>query len=818
MDVLLNTDPKIGLTEKEVKIRLLKYGYNKVLKTKRLKSFFEFLEILLSPLVFLLIGASLISALAGDSKDFFIIISIVLISAFFSYFQKSKAEHEAEKLKQKVSILADVLRDGVKKQVPLLNLVIGDIVFLSVGDLVPADCKILAAKILSVDESLLTGEAFPKDKNIDEIVFMGTHVVSGEATAIIDATGRQTRFAMLSKEIIKPKPPTAFDMGLGKLSILIVKFVIVMSIIVFVANSFLHGNILESLLFSLAIAVGITPELLPIIITINLAKGAVEMDKKDVVIKYLPAIQNLGGMNILCTDKTGTLTEGEITLEGYENYQQEKDQNVFNFCFLNSHFQAGFKNPMDSALLKKKLNLNLDIKKYISIDEIPFDFERKCLSVILSDKSQNLIISKGAVHPLLEKCSYLFKDKKRIKLTEKYRENILARNEYLSNKGYRVIAIAIKNIEKKSRYEKKDESELEFLGFIYFFDPIKKSVKQSLLELEKNKIEIKILTGDNEFVTKTICQNAGLKINGIITGIDFDKLDSSEKINSVIKNTIFARLDPQQKAEIVKLLKATGKTVGYLGDGINDAPPLKESDIGISVSNGTDIALDISDVVLMRKSLAVLNAGVEEGRKIHVNIFKYLMMEISSNFGNMITVSIASFILPFIPMLPTQILLNNFLYDISQISIATDNVDNELLKTPKKWSVDFIKKFMLIFGPVSSFFDFITFLILFNLLKFSISGFRTGWFMESLLTQTVIIFSIRTSRSPFFKSKASKWLIISSFITITIGIILTLKPFGQFFQLTFLPLIFYPYLILIMISYFILVEFVKSKFYKRYQL
>ncbi len=811
---LLNTDPEKGLSSNEVNKRIALYGKNIVLKKKRFKPFFEFLQILLSPLIFLLIGASLISAAAGDKIDFFIILAIILVSGTVSYFQKSKAEHEAEKLKQKVSVQTTVLRDNAKKEIPIVDLVVGDIVFLSVGDLVPADCKILTSKSLSIDESTLTGESFPKDKNKNDIAFMGTNILSGEGVVVVDATGRQTRFAMLSKEIIKPKPPTAFDLGLKNISILIVKFVIVMSIVVFAANSILHGNILQSLLFALAIAVGITPEMLPIILTINLSKGAVRMEKKDVVIKYLPAIQNLGGMNILCTDKTGTITEGDIKLQGFENYKADQDTNIFDFCFLNSYFQSGFKNPLDGAILENKADFKLNLNEFKLVDEIPFDFERKRLSIVLSQKKKNILITKGSVIPVLEKCTSVLEKNKNVKLTENIRKKLLKRYQDLSKKGFRVIAIAKKNIAYKKTYEEKDESSLEFLGFIYFFDPIKKSVKETLKALEKNKIEIKILTGDNEFASRTICENAGLKVNNIINGSDFEKLTSVEKLKTALETTIFTRLTPEQKAEIINVLKNAGKTVGYLGDGINDAPPLKNADVGISVSNGADIALDIADVVLMQKSLHVLNAGVEEGRKTHINIFKYLMMEISSNFGNMITVSIASFLLPFIPMLPTQILLNNFLYDVSQFAIATDHVDSELLLEPKKWNINFIKKFMLLFGSISSIFDFITFFTLFYFLHFTIGSFRTGWFIESLLTQTLIIFSIRTARSPFIKSLPSKTLVFSSIIVILIGIFITFPPIGHYFSFSVMPAIFYPLLALITVCYFVIVEIVKGRFYR----
>lgn len=809
----------IGLTDQQAKENNKKYGLNVLVQRGTFHLFVDFLKSLASPLLLLLLGASFISAVSGDVKDFFIIVSIVIVSSVITFYQHFKAEKAAAALKQKVILTATIIRDGIKKEIPFSYITIGDIVLLSAGDIVPADGILLEAKNLSIDESMLTGESFPadKDSNSEENknMFSGTHVVNGEGKAQITKIGAETAMGKLSQEIQSAKPATAFDKGVNDFSYLVLKAVLALSVVVFLTNAIIRHDVLGSLLFAVALAVGITPELLPLILTINLSEGALRMEKKDVIVKYLPSIQNFGSMNILCTDKTGTLTENNITLHSYENFIGKTDESILSFGMLNSYFQAGFRNPLDDALLH--LKFSAPFNTYEKIDEIPFDFERKRLSVIVKDKNskKNYIIVKGAPQKIFEKISHYINGEKTTILTSVAKEKLQKKFEELSKQGLRVIAIAKKEIESKKTYVVSDEKDLVFLGFITFSDPVKKTAEHTVKELEKLGIIIKILTGDNELVTKKVCLDAKINVENILLGPEVENLDMQTLAEKAQNTTIFAHLTPSQKAKVIDALQLKGYVVGYLGDGVNDAPPLKSSDVGISVNNGSDIARDVADIVLMRKSLSVLKDGVIEGRITHSNILKYIMMELSSNFGNMVTVAISSFFLPFLPILPVQILLNNFLYDFSQITIPSDNVDKDLISTPRKWDIKFINKFMLVFGPISSLFDFLTFFILLFILHATVPMFRTGWFIESLVTQTIIIFSIRTKKIPFFKSLPSIYIVFSTLIVIVVGLGIVISPLRSYFNFVSLPYLFYPLLGVIIICYFTMVESAKILFYKK---
>lgn len=822
---LLQTSPKHGLSEKEATKRLNVYGKNILAQRSRYTFLLQFLSTFFSPLILLLLGASVISAIAGESKDFFIILSIVIVSGSVTFYQHFKAEYEAEKLKQKVLLNATVLRDGVKKEIQFSHICIGDIILLTVGDIIPADAKILQGKDVSVDESTLTGEAFPAEKEQcdnektpctekQHHLLMGTHIITGEATALVTAIGRNCEFGKLSKEILVTKPVTSFDKDINEFVLLTIRFVLLLTVSVFIINAVIHHEFLQSFLFALALAVGLAPELMPVILTINLSQGAIRMEKKEVIVKYLPSIQNLGSMNILCTDKTGTLTENKITLQDYIDATGKQNKEVLFFGVMTSFFQSGFRNPLDESLLKH--SQGIDFTKYKKIDELPFDFNRKSLSVVVEENEtkKRFLITKGAPHDLFPLLTKEKKETHSVSLREELKKSLVKQYETLSLNGLRVITVAIREISSKQTYTLTDEVDLEFVGFITFLDPIKKTVIETIKNLSAEGITIKILTGDNELVTKRICTDAGLPITQILTGDKIDMVTDHELSELVQTTHAFARLTPDQKAKIINMLKINGNVVGYLGDGINDAPPLKMADVGISVNNGSDIAKDVADIVLMKKSLAVLQEGVILGRKTHVNILKYILMEISSNFGNMLTVAGASFFLPFLPMLPVQILLNNFLYDISQISICVDNVDNEQITQPGKWNKDFIKKFTLVFGPISSLFDFLTFFILLNILHSSPGIFQTGWFLESLVTQTIVIFAIRTKKIPFFRSKPSFYLLLSSFLVIVAGFLIIHTSVSTYFSFVRLPVIFYPLLGLIIFLYFSLVETTKIYFYR----
>lgn len=815
-----------GLSEKEAENRLKKVGPNQLIEKVHFTVIKLLWESFFSPLVLLLLVASFISSVLGDFKDFIIIFSIVLLSGSITFYQHFKANNAAEKLKKKVQLDATVVRDGIRRDISFEKIVPGDVLFLSAGDIIPADGRVIEEKDLTIDESTLTGEAFPAQKsvkffqekvhtlsNLTNIAFAGTHTLTGEAKIIIFATGRQTQLGQLSREIVKAKPKTDFDIGVENLSLLMIKLILILCFFVFGINAFLHHEILTSFTFAVALAVGLTPELMPVILTINLSRGALRMEKKEVIVKYLPAIQNLGSMDILCTDKTGTLTESAITLTDYQNISGDKSENVLLAGILDSTLKSGVKEPLDQAILRHEHNISL--AEYKKIDEIPFDFNRKRASVIVQDnKKQILLITKGAPQKMLPLCTTYTKGLKKNMLTHGQREKIERMIQSLNKQGYRVLIVASKKVNKQDSYEMVDENHLTYLGILIFQDVVKTTVNRTINELKQLGISIKILTGDNELVTQKVCSDVHIQNLGTLLGDEIDGMNNQQLEDASEKITIFARLTPEQKSRIIEALKRKNHVVGYLGDGVNDAPPLKASDVGISVNNGSDIARDVADIVLMRKSLSILQQGVQEGRKTHANIFKYIFMSLSSNFGNMMSVAIASIFLPFLPMLPIQILLIDFLYDFSQITTPMDTVDLELVTQPQQWNLGFIKRFTFVFGPISSVFDICTFLGLLFLFHSSPLIFRTGWFLESVITQTLIIFAIRTRRVPFFRSLPSIPITVSAIIAISLGFIFVNTPLAQAFSFTHLPSAFYLFLIVIVIIYFSFVEVGKKLFYK----
>ncbi len=695
----------------------------------------------------------------------------------------------------------------------------GDIIIIQTGDLLPTDVRLIETKDITIDESTLTGESFPVEKHANTIAqervslsqmknicFAGTHVVTGEGKGVVIAIGHQTQLGHLSHEIVNAKPQTAFDHDIQSFSSLVVRVIILLTIFIFCVNAILHHGIFNSLLFAVALAVGLTPELMPVIITIALAKGALQMEKKEVIVKYLPAIQNLGSMTILCTDKTGTLTEGDVALTNYQNKDGKKNDSILDAAVIHSSFDLAATNPLNKATLSYPHNVPLH--EYKKIDEIQFDFVRKCSSVIVEKNNRALLITRGAALNIIEKCTHIDATHK---MTEQTRKDLIHDYQKLSRQGLRVLAISHKSIEKKKTYSPTDEHHLTFLGFLLYKDPIKATVPHAVTELQKAGIEIKILTGDNEFITEKVCADGGISIKGILTGTDIEKLTLVELSEKVGETTIFARLSPDQKQDIIKALKHNGNIVGYMGDGINDAPPLKQADIGISVNTGADIAKDVADIVLLRKSLHVLKEGIIEGRKTHQNIFKYIIMSISSNFGNMITVAAASVFLPFLPMLPLQIIVLDFIYDLSQITIPQDNVDEDVVNKPSVWSMRFVRKFMVTFGPISSLFDFLSIGGLLYIFHASQIFFRTGWFVESLLSQSLIIFAIRTKKVPFWKSRPSLALSISIIVGLVLGVVLPFSPFKAYFSFQPLPVIYFVFLSVIIFAYFALVELVKKE-------
>jgi Mg2+-importing ATPase len=754
---------------------------------------------------------------------------MILTSVGIDFYQEYRSGKEVEKLIELVRVKITVIRDGKRQELNIPELVPGDIIEVSAGDIIPADVRLIESKDLFVNESSLTGEAYPVEKNhqklsnpnsindLTNIAFMGTSVVSGSATCLVMMTGKYTEFSHIAKNIAKDNLETSFDKGIRDFTWLMIKFVLILVIFIFAINAILKGNILESIMFALAVAVGLTPEMLPMIVAVNLSKGARDMSKKDVIVKHLESIQNLGAMDVLCTDKTGTLTEDKIILEKYCDVTGKEDYNVLRYAYINSFYQTGLKNVLDEAIIRHE---PIALKRIQKIDEIPFDFERRIMSIVADLESEKhkgiFMISKGAPEELLKRCSKYELNGKWYTLDKKTIKKVESEYEKLSNEGFRVIAIAYKSVKKQSKYTTKDEKDLILKGYLAFLDPPKQNASEAICALEELGVEVKIITGDNELVTKKICTELNLKIKGCVTGEYINKLNDHDLLAVVESNSIFARVDPMQKERIVEALQKNGHTVGFLGDGINDAPTLKKADVGISVNNGVDIAKESAGIILLNKNLMVLKDGVIDGRRVFGNLVKYIRMGASSSFGNMFSMAGASLFLPFLPMLPIQIILNNFLYDISQISITTDNVDDEYIKKPRPWNVDSIKRFMIFIGPISSVFDFLTFIVMYFIFQAMPAQFQTAWFIESLMTQTLIIYIIRTNKIPFIESRPSGWVVLTSLFVIITGISITLLPIGKFFGFEPLPIKYLAAIFGIVATYIIVTLFARNKLMKKF--
>jgi Mg2+-importing ATPase len=837
----LKTSPQ-GLSSEQAAERLETYGRNELAREHKHSAIKEFLAHFKSPLVIILIIAGTISGAFGEIANTAIILTIIFVSVILDYYQESKAEKAAQLLKQKVTTTATVLRDNVKQEIPLSEIVPGDLIFLSAGDITPADARVINAKDLFVNQSALTGESFPVEKTPAPVkgkagsivdwtnyFFMGTSIVSGSATAIAVKTGSATEYGKIARKLIEKAPETQFERGIRNFGFLImqVTFLLVMFVFLIIAlrNPTTNG-VVEALLFAVALAVGLTPELLPMIITINLSRGAMAMSKKGVIVKRLSSIENFGSMNVLCTDKTGTLTENRIKLILNVDLEGEEDPKVFQYSFLNSNFQTGLKSPLDEAILKHK---EIDTTQYKKIDEVPFDFIRRRVSVVVECENQKFFIAKGAPEEILKVCSYFELRRTVSDLTEENRIKIEQKYHDYSVEGLRVLGIAYKRLkEEKAVYSINDEKDMVFLGFVAFLDPPKETAKQSLRLLGKAGIELKVLTGDNEFVTRKVCDELGFEIKGIALGNDIANM-SDEALTAIVEEAnVFCRVNPIQKDRIITLLKSNGHVVGYMGDGINDAPSLKTSDVGVSVDNAVDVAKESADIILLKNDLTVLAEGVLEGRKTFGNTMKYVMLGVSSNFGNMFSVAGAAIFLTFLPMLPVQILLNNLLYDVSQSTITTDKVDEEYVERPKRWDIAFIRRFMVSLGPVSSLFDFLTFFsMLFIIIPiipavtllanptYSQQLFQTAWFIESLCSQVLVVFVIRTRRTPFWKSKPSKYLVISSIAIVAFALAVPYTPLGELFSFVPPPPLFFAALAILLASYLLLAEAVKVWFYKR---
>jgi Mg2+-importing ATPase len=813
-----------GLSKQEAAQRLTEFGANTFHNHRSRSLLRQFLSRFQNPLVIVLLIASSVSALTGEVTNFVIISGIVLMSVTLDFVQEYRANAAAENLKQSVSVRSTVWREGQATEVPMQEVVPGDLCLLRAGDLVPGDGLVLEARDFFVNQALLTGEAFPVEKHAGQVsdsatdlqeatnaVFMGTSVVGGSARVRVIQTGMHTAMGGIADSLDKPMPTTSFETGTRRFGMLIMTLTMGMVLFVLLVNAWFHKPWLESFLFAVALAVGLTPELLPMVVSVTLSRGAIRLSQQHMIVKRLTAVQDLGSMDVLCTDKTGTLTEAKIRLECHVDVAGRDSPQVFELAYLNSFFQTGLKSPLDDAILQHQTH---DVDHWKKIDEIPFDFQRRCVSVLIDDGSERWLVAKGAAEDMLRLCSHIQGENTHEALDDDKRNQAIAQYRALETQGLRVLGIAWRKVTRDHRVAViNDESDLILAGFAAFLDPPKESAATALAELQQLGVAIKIVTGDSDLVTRHICQQLGIAVEGVLTGQEIMQLDALALQRRVESCNLFCRVNPTQKERVILALKANGHVVGYMGDGINDAPSLHAADVGLSVDSAVDVAKAAADMILLKQDLRILHAGVLEGRRTFGNIMKYIMMGTSSNFGNMFSMAGAALFLPFLPMLPTQILLNNILYDVSEIPIPLDEVDAQELAQPRTLDLNFIRNFMLMIGPISSLFDFLTFYVLLTVLHAEASLFQTGWFIESLCTQVLVIFVIRTRGNPF-KSHPHPLLAVTSLAVLILAIGLPLTPFGA--QLGFVPppLYFYGILAAMVLAYLCVVELAKRFFYK----
>ncbi len=834
-----------GLTRHEVALRKERFGSNVAMTEKPPTWYQQLFYCLVNPFNLVLFFLALVSWATDDIESAILMCAMVTISIAIRFFQEYRSGREAEKLKSLVQTTATVRRMGDNdvsdfSEISMHNLVPGDIIRISAGDMIPADLRLVSARDLFVNQSMLTGEGLPVEKNElsrgeehgaleqPNLCFMGSNVVSGAGLGLVVGTGGKTYLGSLARSISSPPPETGFERGVNSTSWLLIRFIFVMAPLVFLINGLAKGGWIEAMMFAIAVAVGLTPEMLPMIITANLAKGAINMAKRKVVVKHLSAIHNFGSMDILCTDKTGTLTMDKIILQHHLNIEGQEDACVLQYAYLNSVNQTGLKNLMDLAVLEEAQQhpphkgFFKEIAKFSKIDEIPFDFMRRRMSVVVeNEKGQHILICKGAVEELLDICTHAEVGGKVVKLSSSIANKLHEMTNALNEDGFRVLILAQRNLPKAQQaYTKDDEKGLVLKGLLAFLDPPKESACRAIPALMAHDIQIKIITGDNPVVTRHICTQVGLPAEPILLGAQIEKMSEQELQSMVNETVVFAKVSPLQKAQIIRALKANGHSVGFLGDGVNDAPALHEADVGISVDTGADIAKESADIILLEKSLMVLEEGIIEGRITFINIIKYIKMALSSNFGNVFSIVGASLILPFLPMLPGQLLVQNLLYDMSQTAIPLDRVDKEMMKKPKEWSSWDMTRFMLFFGPISSIFDYITFALLWYYFDASSvatqSLFHTGWFIEGLVTQTLIIHIIRTQKIPFIESTASPWLIAATSIVIIIGLWLPFSLFAGYMKMVPLPPSYFVFLVAVVIGYLGLTSLLKRWYIKRF--
>ncbi|MGD0804841.1 MAG: magnesium-translocating P-type ATPase [Candidatus Bathyarchaeia archaeon] len=816
-----------GLTEDEARNRLKKYGSNLLTPKKKSDALTLLLTQFKSPIILILIFAGGLSFFLGDAVNALIILVIILISSLLGFWQERGATNAVEKLLAIVQTKATVFRNGDQKEIPANEIVPGDLIVLNAGDLIPADSLIVESKDLFVNEASLTGETYPSEKSVGVLtvetplskrtnsLFMGTSVVSGNGQAVVLGTGSRTEFGKVSERLKLRSPETEFEHGVRHFGYLLMEITLVLVVATFAINVYFARPVLESLLFSLALAVGLTPQLLPAIISINLAQGAKKMALKKVIVKRLASIENFGSMNVLCSDKTGTLTEGVIKVQSVLDLKGSESEKGLLYAFLNASYQTGFTNPIDTALLTDETiqNRHFDMSGYVKLDEVPYDFIRKRLSVLVSKNSTGLMVTKGALQNVIDVCSSVeSSDAKIIGIAEENKP-IQERFEELSNKGFRVLGIAYKNIGSVKLITKDSEADMTFLGFLVLFDPIKAKIIDTISELKYLGISLKIITGDNQLVAGFLSQQVGFPTPRILTGSELLKLSDEALLGRVNSVEVFAEVEPNQKERIIISLKKAGNVVGYMGDGINDASALHAADVGLSVDSAVDVAKESADIVLLEKDLGVLVQGVKEGRKTFANTLKYVFMATSANFGNMFSMAGASLFLTFLPLLPRQILLTNLMTDFPETTIGTDNVDVEMVELPRRWNVAFIRNFMITFGVLSSVFDYLTFGVLLFIMHSSVDQFRTGWFVESVISASLVVLVIRSQR-PFFKSTPGKFLLFTTLVIVGATLILPFTLLGSLFGFSPPPMTFLLATAIIVVLYIISGEVVKGIFYK----
>ena len=824
----LQTRPD-GLSSDEAAQRLKTYGPNLLKTRKKATPLKLFLAQFNSPIIIILLFATVLSAVLQDWLDALIILVIILISAILSFVQEYSANNAAEKLRSQVTVKAKVLRDGQIQTLPASDVVPGDIVLLSAGSLVPADGLVLEATDFFLNQAVLTGETYPVEKKPGVVpeksslaertnmVFMGTNVSSGSAKTLIVQTGTATVFGQIAERLELRPPETEFERGIRRFGYLLSEVTLILVIAVFAVNVFFHKAVLNSLLFSIALAVGLTPQLLPAIININLSKGSQAMAKRGVIVRRLASIENFGSMDVLCTDKTGTLTLGVVKLDGAFDVDGQPSDSVFREAFLNSHFQTGMVNPLDDAVVGFA---QPGIANVTKVDEIPYDFVRKRLSVVVKEKDVTRMLMKGALNKVLEVCTSIDSPDGPLPLDENYRNKIDALFTNWSSQGYRVLGVAHREMDEKEEYERAHETDMIFAGFLLFFDPPKPKVKEVIGELEAIGVNLKIITGDNKLAALHTAELIGLLVTGVVTGAELNDLRDEALLHKAEGANLFVEVDPNQKERILLAVGKMGHVVGYMGDGINDAPSLHAADVGISVDTAVDVAKEAADFVLLKNDLGVLKEGILQGRTTFANTIKYVFMATSANFGNMFSVAGASLFLPFLPMLPKQVLLINLLTDLPEMTIASDNVDTVMINQPRRWDLNFIRRFMLVFGLLSSIFDYVTFGVLYFLLGSNLTTpqgemlFHAGWFVESVLSATLVVFAVRT-RLPFTSSRPSRAMMIVTGLVMLGVLLIPITPLASLMEFASLPPVFLLSVVAIVLVYFASAEFAKRRFYAR---